>query len=423
MILFFGGVLVACVVFVACITPPYCRSIQRQHSEHENESSEDESTLVQIQVTDLGANAVHSKKTTGESNREHSAVDSNKNKEQNEIASNSVYSGEARIVPVKVYTYKQHRVSGGIWSSVLKDQLQNITNSSSEVHGSRRIVRAQIERNPTSSSSIEPIDAVVNNHNCSGRVPIPSHVTDQEARKLPSSSAIIKRLKKILRRRSQKALSKHVKSDGNQSVPTQTLNQCSPLKRKSVSTSTRLSVNGSNVKTRNGEVIIRHDSDNDETVRHLRPDSHQSNTGPFQEMVSLIKRESTNGNSVCDLRIRGLVVNQSQLLELFNAAEGVSRNASIVTTEEASVLTIKFNRRRESSEGSFTRNTSFYECPLVKFYRNLPQIFEDLSISKLFHSQDVSNNPQHDSCNNHLRNDSSYKSFPKITNRFEKHVR
>ncbi|CAK9797335.1 hypothetical protein ANTQUA_LOCUS1124 [Anthophora quadrimaculata] len=376
-----------------------------------------------------------------------SSIDSTEAKEMKQVAQDvgPVSSEEARIVPVKP-PRSRHRVQRRIWSSALKGQLENITNSSSEIGGTTKVVQAQIEGNPVNSASSEAFEP----HRCDYGNPSrngtsQSHLKNAKTRKL--SIGIGKKwksLKKTLISSSSErsTLCKDTDIDETQrlNVPVQTSKQCSPLEYSAVlqknrlvdaSTSTRISANASNMRMQNDETVAKRGYlHNNVEIPSMQPqnDSPYSNKGTIQEVASLIQNQSVDGKLICDVSITGLAMNQAQFLDLFEATEGGARTASIVTTEESSIISIKFHRRRNSNENSKISDTSFYKCPLKKLYRSLPEIFEVLPISKLFKSHEVSGKlhratpsirvSDHSRTLNNSRNETSYIAFPNVTKRF-----
>ncbi|XP_017787770.1 PREDICTED: uncharacterized protein LOC108570421 [Habropoda laboriosa] len=370
------------------------------------------------------------------------STDSTGAKEMEQVAREAgpVSSEEARIVPVKP-PRNRVRVKKRIWSSALTGQLENITNSSSEVGGTTKVVQAQIEGNPVncaSSQAFEPFRCDYGNSSRNGSSQ--NHLKPEKARKLSSGfGKKWKNLKKALISSSseQPTLFKGTETDNTErlNVPARTLKPYSPLQYSAMlqksrlvdaSTSTRISANA---RAQNDETVAKRGSLHNNVETHsTRNDSPYPNTGTLQEVASLINDQSVDGKLLCDVSIRGLAMNQAQFLDLFEASEGSTRTASIVTTEEASIISIKFHRPRNTNENLQTSDTSFFECPLKKLYKNLPEIFEISPISKLFKSQEVSerSNPvapsihvsDHSRSLNNSRNETSYIAFPNVTNRF-----
>lgn len=225
----------------------------------------------------------------------------------------------------------------------------------------------------------------------------------------------------------------------NLPVPNLHVNQRSPMQHSTllrrsrldnVSTSTRISANVSDIRRPN-EASKNHSSDKNETLKQPESDYSCSNNEELQEMVSLIKRQSVNGKSVCDVRISGLTMNQSELLDLFEATRSETRSASIMTTKEASIISIKFHRQGNGSGGVHSRDGSFFEDTLNKICKSLP---EGLSPFNVFRSQERSGTSEasHNVRNNRAnptikvtdhsslsksRNETSYMAMPKIGNK------
>ncbi|XP_043260359.1 uncharacterized protein LOC122401957 [Colletes gigas] len=341
----------------------------------------------------------------------------------------------------------RHRTSTKIWSSPLRKQLERSRNlSGGTCHSTNRVVQAQIETNP--------IACVSNNNQVSellrrrsfrlDHVDSPRQDTnlrnanDKPPRKL--SSVVYKKWKKL-----KKMI---IPSRSRNSVPfddvviddTQRLNlpgtasdqPSSPAKQSTmlqtnqsvdVSTSTRMSVNALPMRNQTDEIVTNQCNvdENIETLSKQGTNDRQcSNAEAMQEAVSLIKRQTFDGKSVCDVRITGLSMNQSQLLDLLESTGSQTRSASIVTTEEASIISIKFYHRRDSGETIQTKDNSSFEGPFWKFYKNLPERLEDMSFSSFFRSQEQPRklNPpsiyvsDHSRTPNGSRNNTSYIRFP-----------
>ncbi|XP_015438899.1 PREDICTED: uncharacterized protein LOC107193879 [Dufourea novaeangliae] len=339
------------------------------------------------------------------------SIDSNDAKEMKQVVQETkpVPSKETQIVPVKPPRRDRRRVSANMWSSALKNQLDQITNESTDVSGgTTKIMRAQIEVNPSAPSNQEASDSLGYKSLHPGDRISPelvdgqSHTNDERARRL--SSAVVKKWKNLKKNLMCSRTKKAMILRDSESDETQRLNlpvpasvQRAPAAQSTmlqktrlvdVSTSTRIS---GNIQT--DQYSMKQNNNNENNESRMRS-SDQANPRPeaLDGMVSLIKRRSVNGKSIVDVRIDGLVMNQSELLDLFEVTRSKSRSASIVTTEEASIISIKFHRRRNSTESMHSKDNSFLEDSLVKFQKSILEVFKDLSFSRLFGSREQSRN-------------------------------
>ncbi|OAD58523.1 hypothetical protein WN48_11028 [Eufriesea mexicana] len=391
------GVIAACVA--SCY---YCKRLYQQYDK--DESIDSEPPLVRIKIShpqqeQKSSNEIGSDASDSRGN----SIDSNEAEEVKQVVEDAgpVSMEEPRTVSVKLPPDRR-RVSSKIWSTALQNQLKDITNSSSEICGSTRVVQAQIEVKPTNLRGRKDSlgDDCDNSSRCASTE---NHLTNEKGRKLSFVAKKLKNLKKTIIS-SRPACSVRRFRNQRLSIPLETHNQPSPIVECSsllpnnrfvdVSTSTRISANASNLRAQHDEAMASYSnrlSENGETSKQTGND-HQSivnsKSETLQEVVSLIKRQSIKGKSICDVTINGLAINHAELLDLFEASEGETRSASIVSTKEASIISIKFHRRR-NDELSDTKDTSYYECPLTKFYRSLPELFEDISFPRLFRSQEV----------------------------------
>ncbi|XP_054006601.1 uncharacterized protein LOC128891241 isoform X1 [Hylaeus anthracinus] len=332
----------------------------------------------------------------------------------------------------------RRRTSTKIWSTPLRKKLKHITDSSAEMCcGTKTVVQAQIEPNPMLNNNEDSesfrCKSLRNDHDSPGQASNQQKLNDERTKK--TSSAFGKKWKKLkilFRIRSKKSVPfKDFEIDKIQrlNVPISTSGHRSPskhaaqLNRCDVSTSTMISRNQNNE-------IVENCNDSDKTIEipsKEEIDQRYSNAKAIQEAVSLTNRSSVDGKSVCDLRITGLTMNQSQLLDLFEATGGQTRTASIVTTEEASIISIKFYHRRNSNEATDATDSFIHEGPfggfIWKLYKRLPERLEETPFARLFRSQDqgqssnlaassirVSNNSK---TSYGSRNNTSYFGFPR----------
>ncbi|KAG6799461.1 hypothetical protein HZU73_05195 [Apis mellifera caucasica] len=246
------------------------------------------------------------------------------------------------------------------WSPKLKNQL-NIAGSCSK--------RYQIHENPKSNSfSASP------NDKSSQHSPNQDNSIGENSRK----SVVVEKLKNfkntLICSRSEKDA---------QNIPTRAGNQLSPLAYSTMlrktrlvdaSTSTRINANGS--KNRNEEI------------------GENSKRSP---------------KAICDITIRDIRMDESEVLD-FIECKGIS--TSVVTTNETSIISIGFHRQQPSNEES-RRDTSFYECLGMNFFKSFRQRFEDSSIFK-FESRRRSIPHIQISDYSRMQNDSEHESSNKI---------
>lgn len=113
--------------------------------------------------------------------------------------------------------------------------------------------------------------------------------------------------------------------------------------------------------------------------------------------------------AICDITIRDIRMDESEVLD-FIECKGIS--TSVVTTNETSIISIGFHRQQPSNEES-RRDTSFYECLGMNFFKSFRQRFEDSSIFK-FESRRRSIPHIQISDYSRMQNDSEHESSNKI---------
>ncbi|CAL7935229.1 unnamed protein product [Xylocopa violacea] len=451
MIVLYGAMLIVSMI-AACVGPfYYCKKSNKLRYDR-SESLENKSPLVHIKVFHPHEEQSSSDIVPDVSESSQCSTDSNEIKETKQVVTEAESQIESQIVPANPLLQRRryHKAqSSRIWSSALSNQLDIIRNSSSEICGTRRVVKAQIESQPINSASkSQNLLSTTRSESYDSRYNSSNSLVDDKVRKL--SSAIVKKWKSLkktlIRPRSNRLkVSNHLKTVNAQtlSVPIATLNlpnspfQYSAILQRNrgidVSTSTRLSASDTDVRTCKQEMKIREDKDdkkNEASKQNDLQNDHKSlinsDMETLQELMSLIKHHSVNGKLICDLSISGLAMNQTQLINLFEATSGSAKSASIVTSEEASIISTKF--RKNSNELSSTKDSSYYEHPLQKFYINMPKIFKDLSISRLFLSREESERSNYDTPSMQAfdrsrtlslsRNETSHLACPKITRKF-----
>nr|XP_012143655.1 PREDICTED: uncharacterized protein LOC105662824 isoform X1 [Megachile rotundata] len=407
----------------ACVGPfYYCKKFREKCGTSnkcfdKSESFESESPLIHIKITHPCRNEFTNKTTSDACDDTRNSADPKESKETKQVVRDvgQVSTKESRIVPYKT-SLNQKRTSTKIWSSAMRGKLNRIKSSSTELCGSSKVVRAQVEVNPSSSSSNEASDIHGHIHSNSSRLTSSqSNLADEKVRKL--SSVAVKKWKNLKRTlicsRSEKSTVQKEAGKEGLTVPTHnSTSRYSPLQKSrlvDVSTSTRLSANVQN------EPMTKNNLENSNESQKVR---RCSSAEALQEIASLIQSQSINGTSICDVKIKGLTMNQTDLMNLFQATNQ-SGTPSIIATEEASIISIKFHR------GSSSKNTSYYECPLRKIYRKLPELFEDLSFSELLKSEEVEKShratpaiqvSEYSDRMNDSRNETSYIDLPKLRN-------
>ncbi|XP_076686106.1 uncharacterized protein LOC143378235 [Andrena cerasifolii] len=453
MIAIFGTVLLISVI-IACVGPRYyCK--KREENNDTGEPIEGETPLVHIKISHPHRSQLTNDTYSDVYDCRRNSIDSNDAKEIQQVVQEAepVPAEEAQIVSVKP-PRERRRISTRIWSPALRNQLENITNSSSEVSGRNMIVvQAQIEAKPRAlgSSSHEAsgmhqsISFPPDYSTSPGLVLNRKYLRDEKWRK--KSSIVVKKLKNMKRTlicsRSDKSTDiKEYTADETQRLNLPVFpaaDQCLPVDhstmlRKSrvvdASTSTRISGNISGTKRQNDEIVRKHDNSNRSDgacSKRAEIDRPYSNPGGLGEMVSLIKHRSVNGKSVCDVRISGLTMNQSDLVDLLEATGGATPSASIVTTEEASIFSIKFQRPGNNSGEMRANDSSFLEGSLNKLLKILPERLEESALFRLFRSKEQSkpSNPappsikisDHSTTLGRSRNETSYLAAPNARTR------
>ncbi|XP_016914460.2 uncharacterized protein LOC107999267 [Apis cerana] len=312
------GALLAFGVIVTYIGP-YCKKLCTQHDR--NKSTDSESTLARFIFKEETLN-----RNASDNENKH-FIDSNEDKRSKQIVQER--EQEQQILKI-ILPHNRNRK--WYWSPKLKNQL-NIADSCSK--------RYQIHENPKSnSSSVSP------NNKSSQHSPNQDNSIGENSKK----SVVVEKLKNfkntLICSRSEKDA---------QNIPTRAGNQLSPLAYSTMlrktrlvdaSTSTRISANSKNR--------------NEACHEEIRENSKQS------------------PKAICDITIRDIRMDESEVLD-FIECKGIS--TSVVTTNETSIISIGFHRQQPSNEAS-RRDTSFYECLGMNFFKSFRQRFEDSSIFK-----------------------------------------
>lgn len=172
---------------------------------------------------------------------------------------------------------------------------------------------------------------------------------------------------------------------------------CSATGIYNLSTSSKISTNGTSSRSTNNEVVANNDN-KIEFGKQLQNDSSK--------------------NSVCDSTIR----NESS--STMNQTLDKSKRVSIETTKESIVISIKFFGDENSIAVSQTKDdSSFCECPLVKSFNNFLGMFKDVFV-ELCGSQGASKDPvpriritDHSRTLTNSRDETSYMMLPRDANR------
>ncbi|XP_076645375.1 uncharacterized protein LOC143354892 [Halictus rubicundus] len=263
----------------------------------------------------------------------------------------------------------RRRVPGKISSPALRNQLEDTTNEFSEIcDGSATLVQTQIEVHPRMCSdehikavdtSHESLDSTkykslapvfrnlepVNNNDCAN---------NEKTKKLP----LIRKKKNFKRIFIRSRSKKSMVHNGFETDESQRLNLASPAAQSTMlQKSAQVNVSLHETRLRDdGTSTKRNDSSEYSESPNEDKEQLSSRTEASREMVSLINRQSVDGKSMCDVTINGLTMNQSDLLDLFEATE--ARSVSMMTTEEALIITTKFHRRKNGNETVQTEDDS-----------------------------------------------------------------
>jgi hypothetical protein len=90
-----------------------------------------------------------------------------------------------------------------------------------------------------------------------------------------------------------------------------------------------------------------------------------------------------NEKSICNLAINDIAINQAQLQNIF---ESTRIATSVLTTTEASIISIKFYRKENNNGMPRKRDISFCEFPLLRLFGSLSAMLDDFS-AKFFPSK------------------------------------
>lgn len=314
------------------------------------------------------------------------------------------------------------RRPSGIWSVTLKEQLRRMSDSSSGTCARPKSVRTDVEvhpRNYVSSSSEGRTDPFTflslprDGSGSSKSLSTKGGLEDEKGRRI--SELVVRKwriLKKsLIRTRSNKpSLAEEAETEVEKQrlgIPVPVLPGQSPVGHSTMlrkhrlidaSTSTKISQNILEPRERNGQVIAEAKGvERNHGILSLRPreagaDAVNTTDGEImQSMMSLIERDSISQEQpVCDLRITGLSLSQAELLDLLEAAGAKRKSTSVITTEEASVISIKFHKQpapKDKARINESANLS-QQCPPRTRCKNLPGRFQDALLPQLFRARE-----------------------------------
>ncbi|KAK1121164.1 hypothetical protein K0M31_010471 [Melipona bicolor] len=304
-----------------------------------------------------------------------------------------VQQTEPETVSVKL---PPDRCRSPIWSNRMKNQLDSITNSTSEVCKNIKIIETQAEVHATKCTSTN--DFAESRHD--DHFSTQSYLIHEKTK-----SSKLKNLKIVGIRTFQSVYSRRKDSKANESgrrknqtlnVPVQKSGCISPISRSAtgiynVSTSSKISTNL-------GATNIEASNDN--------------KTAEDTELGKQLQNNSSK-KPICDLTIH------NEPSSTTNQTLDESRTVSIRTTKEGIVISIKLSGPENGVVVSQTRDESpFCECPLVKSFNNFLGTFKDCFV-KLRQSQEASKDPpprirvtDHSRTLNNSQNETSYMKLP-----------
>ncbi|XP_043587324.1 uncharacterized protein LOC122569796 [Bombus pyrosoma] len=363
----------------------YCKKLY-QHDDGSELAEETESTIVRIKVPYSERNCCPDKISSNVPNRKESSTNLDKTKETKLVQeARPVFSEETRTVSAKL-PHNGRRTA--IWAPALKNQLDNITNSSSEVCRNTTIVQAQIEARPMNITTDDIYAESLRDDyaNSSQHSPRRSYLTDKRTKKLKWKKEICSRLGQLKVKDLKTNESRQKFRNQKLDIPARTFNNLSPIQHSttlhknrlaSVFTSTRISVSGSNLRPTDDEAMAKNGN---------KMEEYDGISKKFQnDHPSIV---NLNEKSICNLAINDITMNQAQLSDIF---ESTSMSTSVLTTKEALIITLKFYREERNNGMPRKKDTSFCEFPLLRVFTSLPRMFQDFSV-KLFSSQQAQKN-------------------------------
>ncbi|XP_003486646.1 uncharacterized protein LOC100740006 [Bombus impatiens] len=381
MLLYLGVLLSSIVEIINYYIGEYCYVKKLCQHDDGRELTEDyESTIVRIKVPYSERNCCPDKISSNVSDRKESSTNLDKTKEI-KLAQEArpVFSKETQTVSAKL-PHNGHRTA--IWAPALKNQLDNITNSSSEACKNTTIVQAQIEARPMNITTDDTAESLRDDSaNSSQHSSRRSYLTDKRIKRLKWKAEICSRLGKLRGKDIKSNESDQKFRNQKLDIPARTFNNLSPIEHPmtlhknrpaSVFTSTRISVSGSNLRPTNDEAMAKNGNimEGYDGISKKFQNDHPS-------IVDLDEK------SICNLAINDITMNQTQLSNIF---ESRSMSTSVRTTTEALIITLKFYREERNNGMPRKKDTSFCECPLLRVFANLPGMFGNFS-AKLFSSQ------------------------------------
>ncbi|XP_071873438.1 uncharacterized protein isoform X2 [Bombus fervidus] len=346
-----------------------------------NELTEDnESTIVRIRVPCSERNCCSGKISSTVSDKKESDTNLDKTKEIKLVQeAKPVFSEETRTVSAKL-PHNGRRTA--IWAPALQNQLDNITNSSSEACRNTTIVQAQMEVRPMNIATDDTAESVRDDYaNSPQHSSKRSYLTDKRTKKLKWKTEICSRLGQLRAKDLKTNESGQKFRNQMLDIPTRTSNNLSPIRHSmtlhknrsaSVFTSTRISVNGSNFRPMDDEAMATNGN---------KMEEYDGISKKFQNDYPSIV--NLNEKSICNLAINDITMNRTQLSDIF---ESKSMSTSVLTTTGALIITLKFYREENNNEMPRKKDTSFCEFPLLRLFASFSGMFEDFS-AKLFSSR------------------------------------
>ena len=357
----------------------YCKKLC-QHNDGNELTEDNESTVVRIRVPRSERNCCSDKISPNVSDKKENATNLDKTKEI-KLAQEArpVFSEETRTVSAEL-PHNGRRTA--IWAPALQNQLDNITNSSSEACRNTTIVQAQIEALPMNITTDDTAESVRDYYaNSPQHSPRHSYLTDKKTKKLKWRTEIFSRLGQLRAKDLKTNESGQKFRNQMLDIPTRTSNNLSPIghsmalhknRSASVFTSTRISVSGSNLRPMDDEAMATNGN---------KMEEYDGISKKFQNDYPSIV--NLNEKSICNLAINDITMNRSQLSDIF---ESTSMSTSVLTTTGALIITLKFYREENNNGMPRKKDISFCEFPLLRIFASLSGMFEDFS-AKLFSSR------------------------------------
>nr|XP_033340078.1 uncharacterized protein LOC117228427 [Megalopta genalis] len=321
-----------------CVAPLCQRPSSNDHNSNgksvESKSTEGESRK-ESRKTSQAKNPL-SNDTSDTCDRNRNSNNPNDAKEKRQVVQQTkpVSSEKAQISPA-IPTLNQSRISG-------KNHLENITNAPPSVcDGSVRVVQADIEVHPEMhlSRNQESLDSTK----------YVSFQADQNCLNVEKAKKRASFLKKLNFKRIKTC------TRSKTSIPAAQSTMLQDGKAVNASSSNRISANILETKSQDVGASAK------ETGLNGNGESREENcerrpSKTLQEIVPLINNRPAGEKLMCNIRINGLAMNQTDL-DLLESTEGKTRSVSMTTTEETFVISIEFDRRRNFKENKPQKQT------------------------------------------------------------------